>query len=133
MILPDADLRVGDAGCLPWADQSFDIVFQFTVFSSVLDADLKKKIAGEMKRVLKPDGIILWYDFFVNNPWNPHVRGISSSEIKSLFLERQIDFQRITLAPPLSKLLAPFSIPLCAMLEKIKLFNTHYLAVIKKS
>src|SRR5512139_1133820 len=32
-----ADLRVGDASHLPWADRSFDLVFQSTVFTSILD------------------------------------------------------------------------------------------------
>jgi len=35
-----------------------------------------KKIASEMLRVLKVDGITVWYDFHMNNPQNPDVRGV---------------------------------------------------------
>src|SRR2546430_7951089 len=49
---PGADLRVGDASSLPWGDECFDLVFQSTVLSSVLDEAMKQRIAGEMMRVL---------------------------------------------------------------------------------
>jgi hypothetical protein len=49
---------------------------QFTVFTSILDKDMKRNIAAEMLRVLKPKGVIIWYDYFVNNPKNSDVRGV---------------------------------------------------------
>src|SRR5260370_39862552 len=39
--------------------ESFDLVLQSTVFSSVLDAAIKRQMADEMLRVLRPEGIIL--------------------------------------------------------------------------
>ena len=36
---------------------------------------MKQAVAEEMLRVLKPQGLILWYDYHVNNPWNKDVRG----------------------------------------------------------
>jgi len=68
--------RCGDASRLPFKDGSFDIVMQFTVFTSILDREVKKAVATEMLRVLKADGIILWYDYHMNNPKNPDVKGI---------------------------------------------------------
>ena len=56
------DLRVGSADQLPWPDASFDLVSQFTVFSSILDAGLRGRVAREMVRVLRPGGHVLWYD-----------------------------------------------------------------------
>jgi len=56
-------------------------IHQFTVFTSILDISMKQSIAGEMLRVLKPDGIILWYDYYRNNPMNPDVRGVKKREI----------------------------------------------------
>jgi ubiquinone/menaquinone biosynthesis C-methylase UbiE len=35
--IPQADLRVGGASELPWPDKSFDLLSQFTVFTSILD------------------------------------------------------------------------------------------------
>jgi len=69
---------------LIWEDASFDVVTQFTVFSSILDPDLKEQVAQEMIRVTKPGGYILWFDFFVNNPFNHDVRGIGKREIRGL-------------------------------------------------
>jgi len=42
--------------------------------------NMKKKIAGEMLRVLKPSGFILWYDYHMNNPKNPDVRGLRKGD-----------------------------------------------------
>lgn len=130
--LPQAELKMGNASSLPWPSDTFDIILQSTVFTSVLDAGLKKEIALEMQRVLKPSGIILWYDFFVNNPYNPHVRGIKADEIKHLFKGCEVQLNRVTLAPPLTRWLAPKSWKLGLFLEGLKILNTHYLAVIKK-
>jgi hypothetical protein len=38
-----------------------------------------------MLRILKPGGAILWFDFRVNNPANPHMCGVAAREIRSLF------------------------------------------------
>jgi ubiquinone/menaquinone biosynthesis C-methylase UbiE len=70
---PEADLRVGSAGRLPWDDCSFDLVSQYTAFTSILDPDLRSR---SLVRVLKPGGAVLWCDFVYNNPFNPNVRGI---------------------------------------------------------
>ena len=130
--LTGADLRHGNAACLPWAPESFDLVFQFTVFTSVSDGELKKKIAMEMSRSVKSGGLIIWYDFFVNNPWNSYVKGVSKKEIARLFPDAKVVFKKITLAPPLTRMLAPISKRICGFLENLSIFNTHYLAVIQK-
>lgn len=76
-------LQVGNAETLPWADHSFDLVSQFTVFSSILDGDLRRRLALEMKRVLKPGGYILWYD--MQRTSNVNLHGLPISEIQQLF------------------------------------------------
>ncbi len=125
-------LIAGSAAHLAFAANTFDLVVQSTMFTSVLDANTKKAIAAEMLRVLKVDGLILWYDFCFNNPRNPRVRGVTKREIYTLFPQCQITLHRITLAPPLSRLLAPYSFLLCHLLAKIPFFCTHYLGVIRK-
>jgi len=105
---------------------------QFTVFTSILDIQLKKKIASEMLRVLKKDGIVVWYDFHMNNPKNPDVKGIKKNEIYQLLPNCEIFLKRITLAPPLARKIAPFSFILCSILEKIPFLCTHYLGVIRR-
>jgi len=129
---PHLNLYLGSATDLPFEDKFFDIVIQFTVFTSILDYSMKQKIAKEMLRVLKPDGIIIWYDYWISKPTNPDVKGVGKQEIKKLFPNCKFEFHRITLAPPIARLLVPISWMLCELLEKIRIFNTHYLAIIKK-
>jgi len=128
-----ADIRRGDAARLPWRDGAFDIVFQSTVFTSILDPGMKRAVAGEMLRVLKPRGAILWYDFHVNNPRNPHVHGVGRGEIRSLFPGCQLMLRRATLAPPLARRIAPFSWTLATLLDALRILDTHYFAVLRRS
>ena len=131
-ISPNIDFHCGDASRLPYENETFDIVIQFTMFTSILDRGMKKSIASEMMRVLKPDGILLWYDYYMNNPRNLDVRGIKKGEIFELFRGCHIYLKRITLAPPLARAIAPRSAILCEVLEKIPQLCTHYLGIFRK-
>lgn len=100
---PGFRLLRGDALTLK-ADTKFEIVFQSTVFTSILLSDLKKRLAGKMWDMLKAGGIILWYDFVYNNPRNKDVRGVPPGEIRRLFpLAAEIRFTKVTLAPPIGR------------------------------
>ena len=129
--LPSADLRVGNAALLPWPDGHFDIVLQATVFSSILDGDFKRAIAGEMLRVTRPGGVILWYDSRFNSPWNRHFRAIGVREIKTLFPESAFDLRRVTLLPPLARWLVPLSWVAALAFETIPMLRTHILGCIR--
>jgi ubiquinone/menaquinone biosynthesis C-methylase UbiE len=133
-LLP-ADVQIidGNGTALPFQDASFDIVLQSVVFSSILDSEVKEQVAREMMRVLRPGGLILWYDFFVNNPRNPDVRGVSRSEINNLFPGCTMELQRLTLAPPLARVVAPIFPPLYGLLSSIRVLCTHYLGLIRKN
>jgi len=130
--IPQADLRVGGASELPWPDESFDLVSQFLVFTSILDPALKRAVAAEMLRILKPGGAILWFDFRVNNPANPHVCGVAAREIRSLFAGCEIALASVLLAPPLGRLIAGWSWPLAELLHALPCFRTHYAGLIRK-
>jgi ubiquinone/menaquinone biosynthesis C-methylase UbiE len=125
-------IECGSAVVLSFPDETFDLVLQSTVFTSVLDAAMKQQMAAEMLRVLKADGLILWYDYHVNNPRNRDVRGVKRQEISTLFPGCRIELRRITLAPPLARLVAPYSWLACYLLEKIPFLRTHYLGVMRK-
>ena len=113
-------------------NSSIDLVLQSTAFTSILDSGMRARIASEMLRVVKGDGLVLWYDYHVNNPWNSDVRGVKKQEIIELFPNCQIELERITFAPPFVRFLAPYSWLGCYLFERLKIFNTHYLGVIKK-
>jgi SAM-dependent methyltransferase len=127
------DLRLGDASTLPWSNETFDIVQQSTVLTSILDLDMKRAVASEIIRVLKPGGVVIWYDFLFNNPGNPHVRGIGAREIGSLFPGCALRLTKITLAPPIARRLVPITWIGALLLERLSIFNTHYLASIRKA
>jgi ubiquinone/menaquinone biosynthesis C-methylase UbiE len=127
------EIRRGNAARLEFPNETFDLVMQSTVFTSVLDIHLKTQMATEMCRVLKHDGLILWYDFHMSNPSNPDVKGVQSREIKALFPRCEIRLQRITLAPPLTRLLAPYSWLACYILGRLPWLCTHYIGIIRKA
>jgi ubiquinone/menaquinone biosynthesis C-methylase UbiE len=129
---PHIKIMQGNAAALPFADASFDLVHQATVFTSILDPKMKQAVASEMLRVLSPGGLILWYDFFVDNPRNQDVRGVTKKEIRELFGGCELKVRRITLAPPIGRIVTRFSPLWYLVLSNLKLFCTHYLVLMKK-
>lgn len=129
---PAITLRCQNATDLTNLAGEFDVVLQSTVFTSILDPQMKRQIASEMLRKLRVDGMIVWYDFHVNNPANPDVRGIGRSEIHRLFPDCRIHLEKLTLAPPLGRPIARVSHRLYRAVSAIKPLCTHYLGIIRK-
>jgi SAM-dependent methyltransferase len=130
--LPQADLRIGSASELPWPDESFDLVTQHTAFTSILDSELRRAAAAEMLRVLRPSGVILWFDFRCSNPRNDNVRKVGARELRSLFGSCEIELEPILLAPPIARLVTPHSWVLAECLNVFPFLRTHYLGLIRK-
>jgi len=128
--LPVSKFANADGQDLPFAAHSFDLVLQYTAISSIIDEKIRRNIFADMLRVLKPSGMILSYDFWLN-PTNKQTRGLGLVELRSSFPDCQIDSKRITLAPPLARRLVPISWLLSAFLEKLTIFNSHYLVAIR--
>ncbi len=127
-----ADLREASAAQLPWADGRFHVVLQSTVFTSILDRQLQRAIAGEMMRVTADDGCIVWYDFRYDNPWNKDVRGVGKGAIEALFPGWRARYRSVTLAPPLGRRVAALSATLARALEGLRVLNTHYLVTLRR-
>lgn len=125
-------LECSSASHLGFEDESFDLILQSTVFSSILDNHVRMSVASEMTRVLKQNGLILWFDLRMNNPENSDVRAIGRREIQSLFPGFAIAFHRLILAPPIARRVAPVSTILCELLSRIPFLCTHYLAGIRR-
>ncbi len=130
--LPSARLAVASAGTLPFRDGSFDVVTQFTLFSSILDDKLRHSVASEMWRVLRPGGLVLWYDFRYPNPRNPDVRPVGKREISRLFPKAVLHIRSATLALPIARRLAPVSVLACEVASLLPVLRTHYAALLKK-
>jgi len=131
-VSPNLHFLRGNAAQLPFPEASFQLVVQFTLLTSVLDKAFKHAIAQEIGRVLPSGGKLLWYDFAYDNPKNPDVRGIGRAEIKSLFPGWPLALRRITLAPPLGRLIAPLSPAVYYALANVRFLCTHYIGLLEK-
>ncbi|MCP3958338.1 MAG: class I SAM-dependent methyltransferase [bacterium] len=130
--LPAAGLCLADAAALPWREGSFELVIASTVFTSVLDPGVRRRLAGEVERVLAPGGALLWYDFAFDSPRNRQVAGIGRRQIRRLFPGLQGPIRSVTLAPPIARRVAPWSSWLAELLEAFPPLRTHRLAVLIK-
>ena len=129
--LPSAvRFHLGDGSRLPNSYGGFDLILQFLVFSSILDDSLLASLASRMWSSLKPRGMILSYDFVVDNPSNPDVRGIPIRKLKSLFPEGRFTVKQLTVAPPLARVINDKLYPLFALVPFLK---THCLCAIRKA
>ncbi len=120
-----------DASSLPFVDSCFDYASQFTVFSSVIDAGLRSKIASEMKRVVKNGGYIISYDMLHTNPFNPNLAPLKYSHFKHIFGAKPEACYRIVLNPViLRRLIGRFGL-VCDVFSSLKILNSFYLAFIR--
>jgi ubiquinone/menaquinone biosynthesis C-methylase UbiE len=131
--LPSADLHCGDASQMPWDTGRFHLIVCSTVFSSILEQDLRVQVASEMIRVLAPGGAVVWYDLAVNNPRNRNVQRVSKRDLIHYFPEFKINVTSITLAPPIARTVAPVSVSLAVALSAVPILRTHLLAVLQDS
>ncbi len=131
-VSPSLQVVCGSASELPFPDGSFDFVSQFTLFTSVLNAPVKRQIAKEITRVLIPGGRFLWYDFAFNNPSNPDVRGIRLDELRRLFPCFSMTSRKITLAPPLGRAIGHLGPAIYHFVSKFRFLCTHYLCLLEK-
>ena len=126
-------LHPGDAVGLQLPDESFDVVFQSTVFTSILDPAFKRRLAEKMWSLVRPGGGVLWYDFMFDNPRNRDVRGIPRAEIDKLFPVRAAWARRITLAPPIARAVTRIHPSLYTFVNLVPWLRTHCLCWIPKS
>jgi SAM-dependent methyltransferase len=133
-VLPDTlEIVDGDALALAVPAASFHIVFQSTVFTSILDTAFQEALARRMWTWVIPGGGVLWYDFVYNNPRNPDVRGVRLNRIRQLFPEGRMKYWRVTLAPPVNRLVTRVHPSLYAAFNAVVALRTHVLCWIQKT
>jgi SAM-dependent methyltransferase len=126
-------LHSGDAIGLQLPQESFDVVLQSTVFTSILDSAFKRQLAEKMWSLVRPGGGVLWYDFMFDNPRNRDVQGVSLAEIDKLFPVRANWMRRITLAPPIARTVTRIHPSLYTLVNLVPWLRTHCLCWIQKS
>jgi hypothetical protein len=75
---------------------------------------------------------VLWYDFTVDNPRNPDVRGVPVGRIRELFPQGRLTYRRVTLAPPVARAVCRAHPVLYPVLNALPWLRTHVLAWIEK-
>lgn len=125
-------LIAGDASLLEFDSKGFDIVYQSTVFSSLLDDAFQDRLARKMWSWLRPGGAVLWYDFIYNNPSNLDVRGVSLDRIHQLFPDSRMHVTRVTLAPPISRRACRLHPGFYSVLNATPWLRTHVLCWLQK-
>lgn len=121
-----------DARAAAVAPDSQDLVLAFTVFSSVLDEVLAQQLADAAWAWLRPGGALLLYDFAIDNPANPDVRGVRAARVRRLFPQARCgrgDCRWLTLAPPLARRLPAGLLPL---FNALPLLRTHRMYHLRK-
>lgn len=122
----------GDACAVDWPPDSVDAVLVATVFSSLLDDAFQQRLARTLWRWVKPGGGVIWYDFTLDNPRNPDVRGVPLGRLRTLFPRGRIRHERLTLAPPLARLACRLHPRLYGVFNAWPLLRTHVLAWVDK-
>lgn len=128
---PEIRFELMDARKLEYSDNTFDCIIIFTLFSSVLKSLDRKKIAEEAKRVLKPTGLIIYYDVRMNNPFNKNIIGMNKKELSRIFYDMKFVCARITLIPPIARNLGIATSMLYPILCKLPFLNSHYICSLK--
>jgi hypothetical protein len=123
---------VADGAALPFPSETFDAVLLATVLSSVLEPSLSHAISADAVRVLRPGGLILWYDMRVGNPRNRNVVGIGRRRLTELFPGMSFVLRSATVLPPLARALGPATSLLYPLLGMAPVLRTHWVAVLRK-
>ncbi len=127
------DLRVDSGYGLPYGDASMDLVAAQTVFSSILDAARRGELAAELRRVTRPGGRVLIYDFRYDNPRNRDVRALRASDLRRLFPGWRLRRRTLTLLPPLARRLAAWAPALAVLLERgMPPLRSHLCALLRR-
>lgn len=120
---------VADGRALPFAAAAADSMIASTVFSSVLGAGDRLKVAAEIARVLRPGGTLLFYDFDRPSLFNRDVRPVTRRELRELFPGWTANVRRTTLAPPIARRLLWHPVAR-TLLELAPPLRTHLAAVL---
>jgi len=113
--------------------ESFDLVTMFTCLSSILDESIREKVCRAAINMAKPGGWILIYDFVVNNPFNSYVKAVPLKHLRHFFDGHKVYSKKLTLLPPLGRILGRYSYGLCSLCSWIPFLQTHRMTLFQKT
>ena len=128
--LAGADISVADARTLPMQDGSIQAVLFITALSSMADKPDRVLALREARRVLRGDGVAIWYEPRVPNPTNRNTRLVSVDEA------REAGFvvagsSTLTPLPPLTRRLGRLTDRAFPVLAGLPALRTHRLVELR--
>lgn len=130
--VPGAKIEAGDAERLPFPDESFAVVVQLTLLSSLGSHGAIRKALGEGMRVLAPGGLLLVYEPRVPNPLNRHTLLVRDSDLDAAGISPR-EQSSLTLVPALARRLGGGTQSRYARLSRLPMLRTHRLIFYRAS
>jgi len=93
-----------------------------------LDAEIRKSVARDVTRVLRPGGHLLWYDMRVPGP-NRSIRAMPRREIRRMFPHMEFRFRSLTVVPPLARRLGSFDRRAYPVLAAVPPLRSHLIGL----
>jgi SAM-dependent methyltransferase len=121
---PELAFQVASADAVPLASGSVDVVIARLLFSS-LSPDLEVAVANEIRRLLRPEGWLVWLDLRYSNPANRAVHGLSLDRIHALFDGWRRELRTAGLLPPLARRLGPTAGVTYPVLAAVPMLRSH--------
>lgn len=107
---PNMDFRCDSADRMPFADESFDLVFESTMLGTLSSMDLLSNIASEMIRVTRMGGHLMLADWRYSRKGSGVETAMSKKRVAELFRvgekTKVIVRERGALVPPLGRRLS---------------------------
>jgi len=129
--VPGAEIAVGDARHLRFPDDSFAVVLQLTLLSSLGSHRAIREALGEGMRVLAPGGLLLIYEPRVPNPLNRHTLLIRNSDLDAAGVTPTEELS-LTLVPALARRLGDHTLARYERLARLPFLRTHRLIACRK-
>lgn len=124
--VPEAEIAVGDARRARFPDETFAVVLQLTLLSSLGSHRAIREALGEGMRVLAPGGVLLIYEPRVPNPLNRHTLLIRDSDLAAAGVTPTEQIS-LTLVPALARRLGGRTEERYERLARIPFLRTHRL------
>jgi 2-polyprenyl-3-methyl-5-hydroxy-6-metoxy-1,4-benzoquinol methylase len=106
--------------------KKFDVIFLNTVLSSIPDEVCRLNLLKSLTKKLNKNGIILIFDFIINNPKNSFTRKLNYKKIIKTFYEFEIKKSKIILAPLISRIFYKFGLSVGVIFEFMPLSKFLY-------